>query len=167
MVRETRVQSQFKSYQRLKIWYLMPPCLTLSIIRYVLRVKWSNPGNGVVPSPTPQCSSYLKGSQLYFYLHIWRKNKKQDILINFFAIITDSFKYVCTWLGAIIFLRFYIYMDFLCSHIEAICTTGHTMNRLLAGDLTHLFEIRIRDEFKNYKNWSCIYQERNEQWMKY
>ena len=26
------------------------------------RVKWSNPGNGVAPSPTPWCSSYRKGS---------------------------------------------------------------------------------------------------------
>ena len=33
-----------QSYQRLKKWYLMPPCLTLSIIRYGSRVKWSNPG---------------------------------------------------------------------------------------------------------------------------
>ena len=46
---ETRVQSQIGSYQRLKKWYLMSPCLTLSIIRYVTRVKWNNPGNpGVV-----------------------------------------------------------------------------------------------------------------------
>ena len=30
--------------------YLMPPCLALSIIRYVSRVKWSNPGNGVALS---------------------------------------------------------------------------------------------------------------------
>ena len=36
--------------------------LTLSIIRYVSRIKWSNPGNGVAPSPTPRCSSYRKGS---------------------------------------------------------------------------------------------------------
>ena len=28
----------------------MRPCLTLSIIRYGSRVKWSNPGKGVVPS---------------------------------------------------------------------------------------------------------------------
>ena len=62
VVRETGVQSQMKSYQRLKKWYLMPPCLTLSIIRYGSRVKWSNPGNGVVPSLTPWCSSYWKGS---------------------------------------------------------------------------------------------------------
>ena len=25
-------------------WYLIPPCLIFSIIRYVSRVKWSNPG---------------------------------------------------------------------------------------------------------------------------
>ena len=43
MVLETEVQSQFESYQRLKKWHPMPPCLTLSIIRYGSRVKWSNP----------------------------------------------------------------------------------------------------------------------------
>ena len=35
-------------------WYLIPPCLTLSNIRYVSRVKWSNLGS----------SSYWKGSLL-------------------------------------------------------------------------------------------------------
>ena len=53
MVWETRVQSQDKSYQRLKKWYLISLCLTLRIIRYVSRVKWNNPENGVAPSPTP------------------------------------------------------------------------------------------------------------------
>ena len=43
---------------KLRIWYLLPHCLTLSIIRYGSRVKWSNPGKGVVPSRTPRCSSY-------------------------------------------------------------------------------------------------------------
>ena len=38
--------------------YLIPPCLTLSNIRYVSKVKWSNPGKGVAHSPTPWCSSY-------------------------------------------------------------------------------------------------------------
>ena len=41
------------------------------------KVKWTNPGKGVAPSPTAQCSSYSKGSllvaldygyQLYFLL---------------------------------------------------------------------------------------------------
>ena len=50
MARETWVQSQVESYQRLKKkWYLMPPCLTLSIIRYGSRVKWSNPGKELRP----------------------------------------------------------------------------------------------------------------------
>ena len=53
MTPETEVQSQVESYQRLKKWFLILPCLTLSIIRYVSRVKWSNPGKGVVPSSTP------------------------------------------------------------------------------------------------------------------
>ena len=59
------------------------PCLTLSIIRYGSRVKWSNPGKGVVPSPTPQCSSYRKGSlrvtfdyvnQLYLLAYALKQN---------------------------------------------------------------------------------------------
>ena len=58
MVRETWVQSQVESNQRLKKWYLIPSCLTLCITRYVSRVKWSNPGKGVAPSPTSQCNSY-------------------------------------------------------------------------------------------------------------
>ena len=38
----------------------MPPCLALSIIRYGSRVKWSNPGKGVAPSPTPWCRKLSK-----------------------------------------------------------------------------------------------------------
>ena len=38
----------------------MPPCLTLSNIRYGSRVKWSNPGKGVAPSPTPWCCKLSK-----------------------------------------------------------------------------------------------------------
>ena len=43
-------------------WYLIPPYITLSNIRYVSRVNWSNPGKGAAPSPTTWCSSYWKGS---------------------------------------------------------------------------------------------------------
>ena len=86
MARDTWVQSQVESYQRLKKWYLMPPCLTLTNIRYVSRVKWSNPGIGVAPSPTPWCSSYRKGSlrvtldygrQLYFLLLLYSSSKNR------------------------------------------------------------------------------------------
>ena len=64
MVRKSRLQSQVVPCQRLKKCYLMPPCLTLSNIRYVLMVKWSNPETGVAPYPTSWCSSYWKGSLL-------------------------------------------------------------------------------------------------------
>ena len=79
MALDTEVQSQVKSYQRLKKWYLMPPCLGHSIIRYVSRVKWSNQGKEVAPSPTPWCCSYWKGNllvaldygcQLYLWIYI-------------------------------------------------------------------------------------------------
>ena len=43
-------------------WYLMPPCLTLSTIMYISRVKWGNLGKGVAPSCTPRYSSYRKGN---------------------------------------------------------------------------------------------------------
>ena len=49
--RKTWVQSQVEPYQRIKKWYLIPPCLILSIIRYESRVKWSNPGKEVAPFP--------------------------------------------------------------------------------------------------------------------
>ena len=58
------VQSQVASYQRLLKWYLIPPCITFRIIRYVSGVKWSYPGKGVAPSSTPRCCSYWKGGLL-------------------------------------------------------------------------------------------------------
>ena len=40
----------------------------LNTWRYKVRIKWSNPGKGVAPSPTPLCSSYWKGSlRVTFY----------------------------------------------------------------------------------------------------
>ena len=38
MKQQTEVQSQVESYQRFKIWYLITPCLTLSITRHGSRV---------------------------------------------------------------------------------------------------------------------------------
>ena len=85
------VQYQVESYQRLKKWYLMPPRLTLSIIRYGSRVKWSNPWKEVVPSPTPRCSSYRKeglrvpldyARQLYLLIQVVLRERILHILTN-------------------------------------------------------------------------------------
>ena len=48
MAWETGVQSLVESYQRLKKWFLISPCLTLSIIRYIVvvlitKTKQTNP----------------------------------------------------------------------------------------------------------------------------
>ena len=115
MVRQTRVQSQIESYQRLKKWYLIPPCLTLSIIKYGSRVKWRNPGKGVVLSPTPRCSSFWKGRlRVAFYYDF-------PILLCCLCITNNSMKhqsFVCTQLNdqTVLFLtiqitisRFFVY----------------------------------------------------------
>ena len=64
--------------------HLIPHCLTFSIIRYVSRVKWSNPEKGVASSPILRCSSYWKGglrvANLY-YIYIY-------IIFNYNEILT-------------------------------------------------------------------------------
>ena len=81
MTWETWVQSKVESSQRLKKWYLMIPCLTLRIIRYGSRVKWSNPEKGIAPSPTPQYSSFWKQS-LMLCMYPFSQNTKILDLCN-------------------------------------------------------------------------------------
>ena len=52
-----KTERKKKKKKKKKKRYFIHPCLILSIIRYISRVKLNNPGKGVVPSPTPQCSS--------------------------------------------------------------------------------------------------------------
>ena len=71
---------------------MIPPFLTLSNIRYISRVKWSNPRKGVAPSPTLQCSRYWKGSllvvlvngrQLYLlYIKVKIDNPQQNCMFR-------------------------------------------------------------------------------------
>ena len=90
MARETWVQFQVESYQRLLKWYFMPLCLTLSIIRYGSRLKWRNPGKGVAPFPTPWCSSYRKGS-----LRVTLDYGRQFYLLTYIYIYIYIFVCVC------------------------------------------------------------------------
>ena len=76
-------------------WYFIPPCLTLSIIRYVSRIKWSNPGKRGVPSPTPWCSSYWKGS-----LHVTLDYSRQHTVLYLLGISWHHFQLMkCCWWG--------------------------------------------------------------------
>ena len=60
--------------------YLIPLCLTLGIVKVWIKGIWGKPGKGLVPSPTPWCSSYWKGSlqvtldygwPTYIYIYIY------------------------------------------------------------------------------------------------
>ena len=57
-----------------KKWYLIPPYLTLSIIRYVSKVKWNNPGKGVAiekgASGCPQLQLPTLLIYIYIYIHL-------------------------------------------------------------------------------------------------
>ena len=69
-----------RTYQRLGTWYLITHSLTLSNIRWGLRINWSNPGKRV--APTPIFRWYWKGSllialdygrQLYLYMDYFKE----------------------------------------------------------------------------------------------
>ena len=67
----------------------MPPCLTLSITRYGSRVKWSNPGKGVAPSPTPcvvaiEKKALVTNFTFQFPLDHLPHSIKQSLVIFFF-----------------------------------------------------------------------------------
>ena len=127
MARETWVQSQVESYQRLKKWYLMPPCLTLSIIRYGSRVKWSNPRKGVAPSHTQWCSKLSKrepsghprlwSPTLLLYIYIYTL-QTHSLWIGFFLMVQSSF--VCIQFNGFGFsyLRIFLDEDWYFNHIE-------------------------------------------------
>ena len=99
------VQSQVESYQRLKKWYLMPPCLTLSIIRYGSRVKWSNPGKGVAPSPTPWCSKLSK-REPSGYPRLWSPTTHTHIYL---CISTHTHTHIHAYIHIYIYIYIYTY----------------------------------------------------------
>ena len=80
MVRKIGAQSQVWSYQRLKKWYLMLPCLTLSIIRCISRVTRAILGKNLCPTPhlgaviiekgAFRLPSTTVGQPIYIYIYI-------------------------------------------------------------------------------------------------
>ena len=106
MARNTEFQSQVDSYQRLKKWYWIPLCLTLSIIRYVSKGKWSNPGKEVTPFPSHWRSSYWKGSKLMWFYHAVQINQSiNNLFRTFFQLKSKSDE---MFLGGVTCLTYYI-----------------------------------------------------------
>ena len=115
-------------------WYLMPPCFTLSITRYRSRVKWSNPGNVVAPSPTPQCSSYWKGS-----FRVALDYGRQRYFFYFFLFFSFDFFYL-------FFLSFFSFLFFFsfCCNLKDFNSLYHfvtTIKWIIFTSLLSLFAI--------------------------
>ena len=113
------------------------PYLTLSNIRYVSKIKWSNLGEGVAPSPTPQFSKLLKRepsgrsrlqSSIFFiyiclYRWIW--------LLNFYSFrvtrLNPNWTYACrlfvhlSFFFKLLFLYLYLFQFFLWLRIFHLC----------------------------------------------
>ena len=101
MVRETGVQFQVESYQKLKKWYLMPPCLTHSIIKARIKAKvkqsreWSTTFSlqiGVVAikkvafrSPSTKVTNFT-----YIYIYIYNSFISVDITAFIRRAVTSS-----------------------------------------------------------------------------
>ena len=65
--------SHTKDSKKKKKWYLIPPSLTFSIIRYISNVKWSNPGKGVTPSlgvVANKKGAFGSPTLFYFYINL-------------------------------------------------------------------------------------------------
>ena len=129
---------------------MIPPCLTLSNISYVSRVKWSNPGKGVVPSPTPRCSSYWKrsllvaldyGGQLYFliiaviiprfknqstllFTNSWRENCWMHTFPKGISAIWNADRLVQDFELGLVYIYIYIYIYILC---VCVCVCVHVL----------------------------------------
>ena len=120
-------------------WYLMPPCLILSIIRYRSEIKWSNPGKGVAPSSTPWCSSYRKGS-----LQVTLNYGCQLYLLTYLSInvIFITLSFVILDLSMIIWFQKLHLNDGLV-HFASICVT-----KLCPRNLHFYIAIRISYIFR-------------------
>ena len=110
MARETRVQSLVESYQRLKKWYLMLPCLTQHY-KVQIKSKEEQSREGVAPSPTSWCSSYRKGSlrvtldyghQLYYIFKHFKMNRSTKRFIFFQNYLFRSYMRACFQLVAFV-----------------------------------------------------------------
>ena len=171
MAWETEVQSQVESSQRLEKWYLIPPCLTLSIIRYVSRVKWSNPGEGVVPSPILWCSSYWKGSlrvaldyrcQLYLLYMIGKHvllitSLNEPKLIFGYIIPNLLYTYTLNIYPLVWFYGIYI----ICKHI--LLMTSLNESKLILLHTIKWFQVFLYITKNSAKHQSFVYTQLNDQ----
>ena len=81
-----------------------------------IRVKWSNPGKCVVPSPTPRFSSYWKGSLLVFL------DYGRQLYLHVMNIITwiQNFYFFLFFLLRLWIMLIYLYIFILWFHLKSL-----------------------------------------------
>ena len=93
-------------------WYLMPPCLTLSFIRYKPRVMWINSGKEVAPLPMTRCSSYWKESlRVTLVLHYNRSGSISTV--HFFSSKSSRRLFSTFWFFVLSYLFFFVDVEWL------------------------------------------------------
>ena len=143
-------------------WYLILPCLTLSIIKYVSRVKWSNPRKGVAPLPTPRCISYSQGSFL-----VALDYGRQHYLCSYYSLMNFAFTIRTT--NVLNYFRNNMALFELVWRISSrirfrctfICARSEAMNNVLAHQLPQYYQTELeRFPYSNcYGN--AIYEPQN------
>ena len=148
-------------------WHLMPPCLTLSNIREGSRVKWSNPGKGVAPSPTPQCSSYQKGS-----LQVTIDYGHQLYLLTIFIILLYQRRLFIVFLSAASTTSNYYYYEadcdsglFLTIWVMAFkVNTSSWVIKMSFNKLQQLRWIRLKNMIYFYYQKMCFFVDKQCLW---
>ena len=92
-----------------KNWYLMMPCLALSIIKWGSKVKWSNPGNEVAPFSIPRCSSFWKRS-LWVTLDYGRQLCLYIYMCVCVCVCIYIYIYVCVCVCVCVYIYMHIYI---------------------------------------------------------
>ena len=91
-VRETRLQSQVKSYQKLKKWYLMPLCGTIKEMEKcpLLHFDVAAIEKGVIGSPSTSVANNFIYIYIYIYIHVVNSIGFQTFFLEPFKIVVDS-----------------------------------------------------------------------------
>ena len=111
MVRDTEVQSSVELYEKLKKMVLDASLLNTHYYKVPIKGKYSNPGKGVVPSPTPQWSKRKPSGRP----QLWSAE-----LLTYVYICMHTYKFIHTCTCTYIYI--YIYTNI---HI-CVCTYQHT-----------------------------------------
>ena len=155
MAWETEFQSPFESFQRLEKLYLMSPCLTLSIKRYVSRVNRSNTKK---KSRTPLDLGGVAMEKRAFrsslttvpnFTYIWKSNLSLNLLVQICPSPYASTKYVHRTM--------YLYRCYICVSFQLVAfVREHIWHKALLMEYLMRLEITLVSSFNDLGSVRCF-----------